>query len=328
MTAPSPASIGSSSMPGPGERVAVLGAGVIGAGWAAFFALSGLDVRVYDIGVSAESSVMSTIERARPVMAALGLLSDRPTIPVVTSDLEHTVATAVHIQETIPENLEMKRRLYAEVESFAPSTSVIASSSSALKPSLLQAGMAHPGRFLVAHPCNPPYLMPVVEIVGGELTQPWAIESARRFYEALGKQTVVLRREVVGHLVNRLQAALWREAVHLVVEGVASVAEVDLAVTAGLGARWTVCGPHEIFHLSGGPQGMAAFLERLGPSVETWWDDLGHPRLDPATRQVLIDGMRESAAGRTVDEMALARDRKVVDVMAFLKRGIDQPGTR
>ncbi len=295
--------------------VAVLGAGVIGAGWAAFFACRGLDVRVADPSTGAQAAIDTAMQRARPAMDALGLLSADATVPQLTQDVKQAVADARHIQEALPEQIELKRRVYAEVEASAASDAVIASSSSGVLPSVLQEGLRHPERLVIAHPCNPPYLMPVVEIVGGSQTAPWAIDEAENFYQALGKQTVRLQREVTGHLINRLQAALWREAVHLVAEGYASVADVDRAITQGLGARWAVCGPHEIFHLSGGEQGMAGFLDRLGPAVENWWADLGQPVLDARTRRALIDGMNEAAAGRTPAEMSEARDRRMLPVL-------------
>jgi len=300
----------------PQGPVAVIGAGTIGAGWAAFFSLSGREVRVLDTSDSAPAQVAAMLERARPTMQALGRLSANATLPTVTKSIQEAVAGAVHIQETLPEDLALKHRVYAAVEASADATAIIASSSSGLQPSALQAGLRHPERLVVAHPCNPPYLMPLVEIVGGQQTAPWALDATEAFYQALGKQTVRLRREVTGHIINRLQAALWREAVHLVANGYASVADVDRAVTEGLGARWAVCGPHTIFHLSGGAEGMAGFLERLGPAVETWWADLGAPVLDDTTRKALVDGMTEAAQGRSPADMAQERDRRVIPVIA------------
>lgn len=300
--------------------VAVIGAGTIGAGWAAFFALSGLEVRVLDTSDQAQAQVLAMLERARPTMKALGLLSAQPTIPSVTKDMAAAVTGARHIQEALPEDLALKFRVYEAIEAHADADTIIASSSSGLQPSELQAGLRHPERLLVAHPCNPPYLMPLVEVVGGELTAAWAVDATEAFYQSLGKKTVRLRREVRGHIINRLQAALWREAVHLVANGYASVEDVDRAVTEGLGARWAVCGPHTIFHLSGGADGLAGFLDRLGPAVETWWADLGAPVLDDATRQCLIDGMAEAAQGRSPGEIAQERDRRVIPVIMASRR--------
>lgn len=299
--------------------VAVIGAGTIGAGWAAFFSLRGIPVRVADVSDDAQTLITSTIERARPAMQALGLLSDTPVTPVLTKYVEEAVQGAVHIQEALPEQIALKHHVYQLIESAADPRVIIASSSSGLQPSRLQEKMHYPERFLVAHPANPPYLMPLVEISGGILTADWALDEAEQFYRGHGKEIVRLRREITGHLMNRLQAALWREAVHLVSEGYASVGDVDRTITAGLGARWAICGPHEIFHLSGGDQGMAGFLERLGPAVTAWWDDLGNPVLDEKTKAILIASMAEAARGKTYAEMAVERDRKMIPILATIK---------
>lgn len=305
-------------MPRMTQPIAVIGAGTIGAAWAAFFALAGQAVRVADPSPDAAARIDTAMDRARPVMQALGTLSAVPTTPTLVQDIADAVRGAAFIQEALPEDLPLKQQAYHAVETAAPADALLMSSSSGLLPSALQQGLAHPDRLLIAHPCNPAYLMPLVELVGGAQTAPAALDRAELFYQALGKQTLRLQREAAGHLVNRLQAALWREAVHLVAEGYASVADVDRAVTEGLGARWTVCGPHTIFHLAGGPQGMAGFLQRLGPAVEQWWADLGAPSLDDATRQQLIAQMNQAAAGRGLEQMAAQRDAHLLSVLQFL----------
>lgn len=306
--------------PEPAGPVAVLGAGTIGAGWAAFFSLRGLDVRVFDTGPRAQEQLDAAMAQARPAMQAQGLLASRPTLPRLFDDPSPAVAGAAHVQEALPERLELKRRVYALAEASMAPRCIVASSSSGILPSALQEGLRHPERLLVAHPCNPPYLMPLVEISGGHRTAPWALRGAEAFYRGLGKQTVVLRREITGHLVNRLQAALWREAVHLVAAGYATVEDVDRSVTEGLGARWAVCGPHRIFHLAGGEAGMGGFLEKLGEPMEQWWASLGRPTLDAATRKALVDGMADAAHGRGPAELAQERDRGVLAMLAAKKR--------
>ena len=297
--------------------VAVIGAGTIGAAWAAFFALAGHTVRVADPAPSAAPRLAEMLELARPVMAALGTLGAAPTQPMLVHDIADAVAQAHCIQEALPEDLALKHAAYQRIEAYAPADALLMSSSSGLLPTALQQGLRYPGRFLVAHPCNPAYLMPLVELVGGLETAPEALERAEHFYQALGKHTIRLQREARGHLVNRLQAALWREAVHLVAQGYVSVADVDRAVTQGLGARWTVCGPHAVFHLAGGAEGMGGFLQRLGPATQTWWDDLGAPQLDPATCQTLITQMQEAAAGHTPAQLASKRDAHMLRVLAL-----------
>lgn len=306
-----------SAAPASCSPIAVLGAGTIGAAWAAFFALAGREVRVADPAPDAQDRLDAMLACARPAMQALGTLSATPARPRLCASIAEAVAGAGAIQEALPEQLALKRAAYREVEAAAPAGALLMSSSSGLLPSALQQQLRHPERLLIAHPCNPAYLMPLVELVGGPATAPAALDAAEAFYRALGKQTVRLAREATGHLVNRLQAALWREAVHLVAEGYASVADVDRAVTEGLGARWTVCGPHTIFHLSGGAEGMAGFLERLGPAVESWWADLGHPTLDAATRARLVAQMQDAAAGRSPAQMAAARDAHMLRVLAL-----------
>lgn len=293
-------------------RVAVIGAGVIGAGWAAFFACKGLDVCVVDTHDGARARLDEAMHRARRTLGALGALAGEVREPVLTDEMARAVSEADHIQEVLPERIELKHRVYAEIEAWAPEHCILASSSSGIMPSALQAGMRRPERLVIAHPNNPPYLMPLVEICGGRETAAWVVDEAEAFYRGLGKRTVRLNREITGHLVNRLQAALWREAVHLSVNGYASVADVDRAVTEGLGARWAVCGPHEIFDLSGGESGMAGFLDKLGDAVEAWWASLGQPVLDAETRRALIDGMAQAAAGRDYRLRAQARDEGVM----------------
>lgn len=306
-------------MKGTKGTVAIVGGGTIGAAWAAFFALAGHPVRVADPDEGTPARLAALLERARPVMAALGTPSAAPTQPQWYRGIAEAVQGAEFIQEALPEDLALKQQAYRQIEAHAPQDALLMSSSSGLLPSALQQGLSHPERFLIAHPCNPAYLMPLVELVGGTQTASEALDRAEQFYQALGKQTIRLQREAVGHLVNRLQAALWREAVHLVAEGHASVADVDRAVTEGLGARWTVCGPHTIFHLSGGAEGMAGFLRRLGPAMQAWWNDLGEPTLDAATCQRLIEQMNEAAAGRTPEQMAAERDAHMLRVMALTK---------
>ncbi|MBL7249371.1 3-hydroxyacyl-CoA dehydrogenase NAD-binding domain-containing protein [Alloalcanivorax sp. C16-2] len=306
-------------MAAPVYSTAVLGAGLIGAGWAALFALRGWPVVVVDPAPDAGERVTAMIERARPVLDRLGLLAGQPATPTVIPTPGPTLRDVVLVQEALPEQPALKREALLALESWIGADALIASSSSGLMPSQLQAGLRHPERLLIAHPCNPPWLMPVVELVGGGATGPATLDRAEALYRALGREPVRLRREVPGHLLNRLQAALWREAVYLVAEGYATVADVDTAVTRGLGARWACCGPHEIFHLAGADRGLAGFLEQLGPAVEDWWRDLGEPTLDAATRDALIAGMDQAAAGRGVTALAERLDALMPKVLEALR---------
>jgi 3-hydroxyacyl-CoA dehydrogenase len=296
--------------------VAVIGTGLIGASWAALFLSKGLAVHASDPAAGAEDRLRSFVDRALPdlrrldpgaVMAADGLS--------FTSDPREGAARADFIQESVPEDLDLKRSVLSELEDAARPATVIASSTTAFRPSELQTGCRRPERIVVGHPFNPPHLMPLVEVVGGRLTAPEAIERAFGFYRSIGKTPIRLRREVVGHVANRLAAALWREAVHMVAEGVASVADIDRAVTDGPGLRWAALGPNLLYHLGGGAGGMATYLERLGPTQEARWQSLGEPRLTEAVKKQLIDGVRDEAAGRSVEELAHERDDALIEIL-------------
>ena len=213
------------------------------------------------------------------------------------------------VQENAPENVPLKRALYTRVEAAAPVGALIASSTSSLVWSDLAEGMAHPGRFVTAHPFNPPHLMPLVEIFGRD---PATVSRAEAFYQDLGRRTVRLRRDAVGHIANRLASALWREAVNIVAEGIADVAEVDAALVHGPGLRWSVVGAHMAYHLGGGPGGMAHYLSHLGPSQERRWSTLGTPLLTPEVCDLLIAGVTAEAAGRSVAELEADRDARLI----------------
>jgi 3-hydroxyacyl-CoA dehydrogenase len=221
------------------------------------------------------------------------------------------------VQESAPEREGVKQALLARIDAVLPPDIVIASSSSGLLISNLVASCRHPERCVIGHPFNPPHLIPLVEVVGGAQTAPATVERAMAFYAAIGKRPIHIRREVRGHVANRLQAALWREAVHLVAAGVASVADVDTAISEGPGLRWALMGPHLTFHLAGGEGGMAHFLNELGPPVESWWDDLGIPSLTPAVRDALAEGVAAETGGRDIAALAAERDRFLIDLMAL-----------
>lgn len=198
---------------------------------------------------------------------------------------------------------------------------MLASSASGLTLSELQAGWRDPGRLVLGHPFNPPHLIPLVEVMGNDCTTAGIVDRARRFYESVGKVTIEVKREVPGHVANRLQAALWREAIHLVNEGVASVEDIDTAVSSGPGLRWAVMGPTLLFHLGGDDGGLAAFCERYADSFNRWWDDLGRPHLDEATARRLVDGLSTSTGSRSIEDLAAQRDEILTAVVAATHDG-------
>lgn len=298
------------------RQVAVIGAGTIGASWAAYFLSRGLAVRAWDPSPGAPDLMRRMIEGAWPVLMRLGGKADAdPNAWSFEADPVAAVSDADFVQESAPERLEMKQGLLARLDAALPPDVVIASSTSGLLASRLSEGCAHPGRVVIGHPFNPPHLIPLVEVVGGAKGSPEAVAAAMAFYRAIGKHPIEIRKEVPGHLANRLQAALWREAVHLVAEGVATVADVDAAISEGPGLRWALMGPHTTFHLAGGEGGIAHFLHHLMPAVTSWWDDLGHPRVDERVQAMLTAGVDAATGGATTAELARRRDAALVRLL-------------
>lgn len=296
--------------------VAVIGAGLIGTSWAALFAyLGGHEVRIWDPSPESLAAAPERVEVARAQLEALHPL--RPGTVTVVQTLEEACAGAGWVQENAPERLELKQRLYRQIEAAVAPDAVIASSTSALLRSQLAEGMSLPARFITAHPFNPPHLMPLVEIFGSDAE---VIARAVAFFEAMARAPVVLQREAAGHIAGRLSAALWREAVSLVAEGVASVADVDRALVHGPGLRWAVVGSHMGYHLGGGDGGLANYLKALGPSQERRWATLGTPSLTPEVQSLLVSGIEEAAAGRSAAALAEARDEVLIDLLATLGR--------
>jgi carnitine 3-dehydrogenase len=305
-------------------RVAVVGAGTIGASWVATFLHRGCDVVVSDPAPNAEAFVRAFVDGVWGTLAARGDAAPgaSPDRLVFVGDPAAAVANADFVQESGPEREAVKVELLDAVAAATPPEVVIASSSSGLLASRLQCALRHPERFVIGHPFNPPHLIPLVEVVGGSLTSPAAIERAMDFYRAMGKRPIHIRREVKGHVANRLQAALWREAVSLVADGVASVADVDAAIAHGPGLRWAFMGPHLTFALAGGEGGMPHFLDHIGGPMQEWWDDLGSPTLTPEVRQAIIDGVAEEAGDRTIADLQRERDRLLLAVLAAVGRPV------
>jgi 3-hydroxybutyryl-CoA dehydrogenase len=298
-------------------KTAALGGGLIGRSWAALFLAAGKDVAVFDPAPGAEKHVRESVEQAWPTLRALGLaVSDAPEAELTfCTDAREAVDGAQFVQESIPERIPLKHALYAEIEDALASDAVLATSASGLTLSQLQRGWRDPGRFVLGHPFNPPHLIPLVEVMGHDRTAAGVVDRARSFYESIGKVTIEVRREVPGHVANRLQAALWREAIHLVNEGVASVVDVDKAVSSGPGLRWATMGPNHLFHL-GADGGLEEFCEHYTDSFNTWWDDLGVLHLDDATVATLVEGMKETTATTTHAELAARRDALLTAVIA------------
>lgn len=298
------------------RRVGIVGTGVIGASWAAFFLARGLDVSATDPAPGAEDRLRAAVDRHWPTLQRMGLAEGAsPARLQFDASLERALEGCDFVQESGPERADFKAELYARMDAATPPQVLLASSSSGLPVSGMQVRCEAPQRVVLGHPFNPPHLIPLVEVGGGEATAPEAIEGAMAFYAALGKRPIHVRREVLGHIANRLQAALWREAFHLVDQGVASVADIDTAIAHGPGLRWAVMGPFMNLHLSGGEGGMAHLLEHLGGPIESWWRDLGQPAMTPALKARVVQGVAEARGERREDALARSRDDLLIDLM-------------
>ncbi|PRF45612.1 3-hydroxyacyl-CoA dehydrogenase NAD-binding domain-containing protein [Burkholderia multivorans] len=298
------------------QRIAIVGTGVIGASWTAFYLAKGFDVVATDPAPQADA-------RLRESLAAfLGDAADAACARLTfDADLMRALDGVDFVQENGPERLDLKRALYRQMDDVLPAHVPIASSSSGLKMSDIQTACEqHPERCLIAHPFNPPHLIPLVELVGGEATDAAVIERAKAFYDALGKVTIVLNKEMAGHVANRLAAALFREVYHLVGEGVVSVADADKAVAWGPGLRWALMGQCLTYHLGGGAGGIAHFLEHLSGPMTSWWNDLGTPSFDPDVDRKLIDALRTIQGDRSMQALAAERDRLLVELIDARRR--------
>ncbi|MEO1315911.1 MAG: 3-hydroxyacyl-CoA dehydrogenase NAD-binding domain-containing protein [Pseudomonadota bacterium] len=296
--------------------VAILGAGVIGASWASLFLAAGHHVRVHDPASDAETAVRAYVDGAWPALSRLGL-AERGTPDAISfhTDPAEAVEGIAFAQESVPERVEIKHALYARIEDAFPANAVIASSASGLTLTEMQAGWRDPRRLVLGHPFNPPHLVPLVEVMGNERTDADAVPAAEALYEDAGKVTIRVEKEVPGHVANRLQAALWREAIHLVLEGVASVKDVDTAIWAGPGQRWAAMGPSTLFHLAAGAGGLEEYCRRYGPSFNRWWDDLGTPRMNEETARRLAEGVNEATEGADQATLAAQRDALMIAML-------------
>ena len=302
------------------DKTAVLGAGVIGASWTALFLAAGKDVCVFDVSDTVEEDVHSYVEKAWTTLEQIGLaVEGRRGSLSFASTPEEAVLDADFIQENVPERLPLKLDLYQRIEPHLKPSAVVSSSASGLMVKEMQAGWKNPARFVLGHPFNPPHLVPLVEVLGNDKTDPSALVDAEAFYREVGKVTIRVNKEVPGHVANRLQAALWREAIHLVNEGVASVEDVDTAVWAGPGLRWGAMGPHMLFSLGAGPGGLEEFCNRYADSFHRWWDDLGEPRITPEVAEALAQGVAEEAKGRGVEALSTKRDALIVAHLKAVK---------
>lgn len=303
------------------KTVGIVGAGLIGSGWAARFLAHGLDVIVTDPAQGAEERLRLAVDNAWPALQKLGLIggADRARLRF-TSELAEVCQTADFIQECVPEREELKRTLHREMDRLTPPHVIIASSSSGLLPTRIQADAKHPERIVIGHPFNPVYLLPLVEVLGGEKTAASSIERAISFYSWAGMQPLHVRKEIEGYISDRLQEALWREALHLVNDGIATTKEIDDAVIYGPGLRWAMMGTFLTFHLAGGDAGMRHMLEQFGPALKLPWTKLKAPELTEQLIDRVVAGTAEQAAGQSVKELEQLRDDCLIGIMQTLRQ--------
>jgi 3-hydroxyacyl-CoA dehydrogenase len=300
------------------RRIAIVGTGVIGASWAALFLAHGLEVIATDPAPNAEENLREYVDNAWAALEQLGLSPGASKKRLsFTTKLSDALEGVDLVQENGPERPDFKIKLFADMDALTPETTILASSSSGIPIGVSQSSCKHPERCVIGHPFNPPHLIPLVEVVGSEKTSSATIERAIAFYASIGKRPIHVRKEVVGHVANRLQAALYREVVYLIEQDVLSVSDADAAVSWGPGLRWGVMGPNLLFHLAGGQGGIHHFMEHLAGPMATWWKDLGNPEFTPDLKEKISQGVLAEAGKQSVNDLAEERDRALLGLLAL-----------
>lgn len=297
--------------PQPIKRVAVVGCGTIGASWSALFLANGYDVVASELRPEAETELRARVSGLLPTLGSRGPVG----ILTFTTNLDACCRDADFVQENVIEREAVKIDLIARMDAALRPHVVIASSSSAIMVSVMQSACARPERVVLGHPFNPPHLVPLVELVGGAATADWALDVAEAFYRDLGKKPIRLSKEVFGHVANRLQAAIFREAIHLLEEGVASVEEIDTAVTEGPGLRWALMGPFLTYHLAGGETGIRGFMAQFAPMQQRLWSELGQPLLDETTQHRVVAAVESAMKARSMDDIRRERDSRIAAIL-------------
>jgi 3-hydroxyacyl-CoA dehydrogenase len=302
----------------PVRRIAVVGTGVIGASWAAQYLARGFDVVATDPAPNAESNLRKYVDNAWPALTRIGLSSgasrDRLSF---TTKMQDALSKADFVQENGPERPDFKMKLYADMDEATPPDSIIASSSSGITPTVMQSKCRRPERCLIGHPFNPPHIIPLVEVVGGEKTSPEVIQQAMQFYTSIGKKPIRLRKEIPGHVANRLQIALYKEVLYLIEQDVLSVADADDAVSWGPGLRWGIMGPNLQFHLAGGAGGIEHFFEGVFTGLTPVMNGLGTPNVTPQLKQKVAAGVLQEAGNRSVEQLASGENDVLLGLLSL-----------
>src|SRR5271156_1363797 len=305
------------------QNIAIVGTGVIGASWAALYLARGLNVIATDPAPNAEANLRRFIDAAWKDLQVIGLSPNASREHLqFTTDMKKALSNADLVQENGPERQDFKIKLFADMDAATPEDTIIASSSSGLTMSVMQSACKHPERCVTGHPFNPPHIIPLVEVVAGAKTSPETVERAISFYASIGKKPIHVHKEVVGHVANRLQAALYREIVYLIGQGVLDVADSDVAVCWGPGLRWGLMGPNLLFHLGGGQGGIQHFMEQFTGPMAAWWKDLGTiTEFNPEVKQTIVRGVLKEANGRSIAELERERDSMLLELLSTRSKG-------
>ena len=301
------------------NNIAVIGIGVIGTGWIIRFLYNKKKIKVYDPNVEQKKNLLKEIKRVEPALKKIYKKKINLSKQLEFSkSLKDAVENVDLIQENAPENETLKKNLIKEISEYSKTNSIIASSSSGLLPSKIQSKCKNPKRLIIAHPFNPVYLLPLVELVGGKKTDKKFINKANIFYSNIGMKTLILKKELPGYLSDRLQESMWRESLHIINEGYATTQDLDDAIIYGPGLRWSLMGTFLTFHLAGGKMGMAHMLEQFGPALKLPWTKLKAPKLNQKLRKRIIDGTKVQAKNRSIENLSNLRDNFLIDLQKLL----------
>ena len=301
--------------------VTIVGAGVIGAGWAARMLACGLIVNAYDPSVKARKQLLSNTKTSLKSLQRLGLNKNAKLSNLkIYSDLRESLHSTTFVQENAPENEKLKKKLLKDIDKLLPKNIIIASSSSGLLPTRIQSLCNYPERVCIGHPFNPVYLLPLVELVSGKQTKKNTITRAKKFYEGIGMKPLIVKKEIEGYISDRLQEALWREALHIIKNGIASTQDVDDAIVYGPGLRWSFMGVCLTFHLAGGQTGMKHMLEQFGPALKLPWTKLKAPKLDTKLKKLMISGTKKQSGKYTIKDLEAQRDIFLIEIMKTLNK--------
>ena len=302
-------------------QTAIIGTGVIGTGWVARFLVNGHHINAWDPSEDFGENLKKDIDSLWPILKKTGKLNDDLKLNLkICGSLGEACENANIIQESAPEDIDLKRSIHHDIEENSPNDALIVSSSSGLLPTNIQEGLKFPERFAVGHPFNPVYILPLVEIVGGKLTSQFTIESLRDFYKSINMHPLIVRNEIEGYLSDRLQEAQWREILHLVNDNIATTGELDEAIIYGPGLRWAIMGTCLTFHLAGGKTGMRHMLEQFGPALELPWTKLKAPKLTNDLIEKMVLGTSEQAEEKSVRELEKLRDECLIEILQALKK--------